>query len=53
MAFFDWNRNGKRDFFDDFMEFTIVQEMIEEEEREESEWNNDYDDDFASEEYDW
>ena len=32
MAFFDWDGNGKKDFVDDFMEYSIFEESMTEEE---------------------
>ena len=48
MTFFDWNRDGKKDGFDDFLEYTIFKECFED--KDDNEDPIDFDDDF--EEYD-
>lgn len=38
MALFDWDGDGDNDFFDDFFEFMAVKEIIEEEEKNDEEF---------------
>ena len=44
MSIIDWNRNGKRDAFDLFMDMKVMEEIFEKEENDESD-DDDYDED--------
>ena len=44
MAFFDWNLDGKKDMFDDLVEYKIFEEIINEDNEEEGDqYFDDYD----------
>ena len=49
MGFFDpidWNGDGKQDIFDDMLEFSIFQEVMNDDSDSDDEANDDFDDDI-------